>query len=141
MKDSYVTNLSLPKVDFALLFFRVAISGFMLSHGIGKVILFFGDDPIVFVDPIGLGEIASFTLVIFAEVICSIMIILGLGTRLAVIPLIITMIVAVFVHTPQGMSKQELPFIYMLSYFLLFYAGSGRYSLDHYLFNKKKVAK
>lgn len=138
MKNTYVTNLSLPKIDFALLFFRVAISAFMLTHGVGKLIQFFGNEPIVFYDPIGIGEMATFTLAIFAEFMCSILIILGLGTRLAVIPLIVTMIVAVFVHTPQGMSMQELPLIYMIGYFLLFYCGSGRYSLDHYLMAKKK---
>lgn len=136
--SSYKTNLSLPKTDIALLLFRVCIAILMITHGYPKLIQLFGSDPIEFADPIGIGQTASLALTVFAEFVCSVLILIGLGTRLAVIPLIITMVVAVFiVHASDGMQKQELGLLYLISYILLFFTGSGKYSLDQYILQKK----
>ena len=142
MKNTYSTNLSLPKVDLGLLIFRLGISGLMLTHGIPKLIRFFGSEEIVFGDPLGLGEVTTFTLAVIAEFVCSILIILGLGTRLAVIPLILTMaVVAFIVHVPDGFSRQELPLLFLFGYILLFFTGSGKFSLDWYFLSKQKKTK
>ena len=138
---SYQTNLNLKATDFALLFFRVAISIMMLVHGVPKLLSLFGDAEIQFADPIGLGMTASLALAVFAEVICSVLLIIGLGTRLAAIPLLITMLVAVLiVHIPDGWGRQELPLLYAVSYVVLLFTGPGKYSLD-YTFLKKKAKK
>ncbi|MAN27818.1 MULTISPECIES: DoxX family protein [Mesonia] len=134
---AYRTNLSLPATDLGLLIFRVGVSALMLPHGYGKLMQFFSEEKIAFADPIGIGEMASLALTVFAEFICSILIILGLGTRLAAIPLLITMLVAIFiVHASDGMSHQELPLLYLFSYILLMLTGSGKYSLDHFFLKK-----
>lgn len=139
MKNTYSTNLSLPKVDLGLLIFRLGISGLMLTHGFPKLIRLFGSEPIVFRDPLGFGEVTTFTLAVIAEFVCSILVILGLGTRLAVIPLILTMaVVAFIVHVPDGFSSQELPLLFLFGYILLFFTGSGKFSLDWYFLSKKK---
>jgi len=139
MKNTYSTNLNLPKVDLGLLIFRLGISGLMLTHGIPKLIKFFGNDPIVFGDPLGFGEVTTFTLAVIAEFLCSILIIIGLGTRIAVIPLILTMaVVALIVHVPDGFGRQELPLLYLTGYILLFITGSGKYSLDWYFLSQKE---
>ncbi|MCM4158933.1 DoxX family protein [Antarcticibacterium flavum] len=139
MKKSYSTILELPQVDFGLLIFRLGISGLMLTHGIPKLITFFGSEPITFADPIGIGEVASFTFAVFAEFVCSILVILGLGTRLAVIPLIATMAVAaLIVHWTDGFGSQELPLLFLFGYLLLFFTGGGKYSLDWYILSSKK---
>ena len=139
MKKTYLTTLNLQQVDIGLLIFRLAIAGLMLTHGIPKLIKFFGDAPIQFADPIGLGEITTFTFAVFAEFICSVLVILGLGTRLAVLPLIATMAVAaLIVHVPDGFGRQELPLLYLAGWILLFFTGAGKYSLDHYILVKKR---
>jgi len=138
MKNTYATILNLEKTDFGLLLFRLAISGLMLTHGIPKLITFFTSDEIQFADPIGLGMVFSLGFAVFAEFICSILVILGLGTRLAVLPLIATMAVAaLIVHWTDGFGRQELPLLYMSGYLLLYFSGAGRYSLDYFLLNKK----
>jgi len=138
MRNTYTTILNLEKTDFGLLLFRLAISGLMLTHGIPKLITFFTSDEIQFADPIGLGAVFSLGFAVFAEFICSILVILGLGTRFAVIPLIATMAVAaLIVHWTDGFGRQELPLLYMSGYLLLYFTGAGRYSLDYYLLNKK----
>ena len=139
MRNSYLTNLDLPKVDIGLLLFRIAIAGLMLTHGTPKLLRFFGSEEISFADPLGLGEPLTFTFAVFAEFICSVLILIGLGTRLAVIPLIITMAVVVFVvHPEDGFGRQELPLLYLAGFVLLFFTGSGKYSLDHYFLAQKK---
>lgn len=133
----YRTNLSLPATDLAILLFRIGVSALMLPHGYSKLMQFFSGDEIQFADPIGIGATGSLALAVFSEFICSVLIILGLGTRLAAIPLVITMLVAVFiVHAADGMSHQELPLLYLFSYVLLMLTGSGKYSLDHYFLKK-----
>lgn len=139
MKNTYSTNINLPQIDFALLFFRVGVGVLMLVHGISKLKMLFGSDEIAFADPFDFGPEASLALAVLAEFICSILIIIGLGTKLAVIPLIVTMAVAAFmIHAADGWGRQELPVFYLLSYLFLFYTGSGKFSLDHYLLKKRK---
>lgn len=139
MKKTYSTNLNLPQVDIGLLIFRLGISVLMLTHGYPKLVRFFGSEEITFADPLGFGEVTSFFLAVFAEFVCSILVILGLGTRLAVIPLIITMGVAAFiVHSEDPFTRQELPLMYLTGYILLFFTGSGKYSLDWYFLSQKK---
>lgn len=137
MENTYSTNLSLPKIDIGLLIFRIGISSLMLTHGIPKLINFFGSEKISFADPIGLGEVTTFTLAVFSEFLCSVLILIGLGTRLAVIPLIFTMAVIILVvHISDGFGSQELPLLYLLGFLFLFFSGSGKYSLDWYFLKK-----
>lgn len=139
MKNTYSTNLNLPQVDIGILIFRLGISALMLTHGYPKLVRFFGSEEITFGDPLGLGQVTSFFLAVFAEFVCSILVILGLGTRLAVIPLIITMAVAaLIVHSDDPFMRQELPLLYLTGYILLFFTGSGKFSLDWYFLSGKK---
>ena len=79
-------------------------------------------------------------LTIFAEVICSVFILIGLGTRFAVMPLIITMLVAVLlIHSADPFAKQEPGIHYLILYVILFITGSGKYSVD-YLLQRKQSA-
>lgn len=139
MNKTYSTNLNLPQVDIGLLIFRLGISALMLTHGIPKLIEFFGSEEIAFADPLGLGEVVTFTFAVFAEFVCSLLIILGLGTRLAVIPLIATMAVAaLIIHVPDGFGRQELPLLYLTGYVLLFFTGSGKFSLDWFFLSRRR---
>lgn len=136
--NSYKTNLNLVNVDIGLLIFRIAISALMLTHGLPKLLKFFGPEEIVFADPLGLGETFSFTLAVFAEFICSAFIIFGFLTRFSAIPIFITMAIAAFiVHAPDGFGKQELPLLFMCGFLLLVICGGGKYSLDYLLQNRK----
>ena len=123
------------RIDIALLIARVAIGAFMLVHGLPKMEKLFSGEPVAFANIFGMGQELSLGLAVFAEVICSVFILLGLGTRLAVIPLIITMLVAVFyIHGADPFVKQEMGLHYLIVYVMLLIMGSGRYSVDNYLF-------
>jgi putative oxidoreductase len=135
MKRFFFTRYNPYFLDLTLLIVRVLAGLTMLTHGAPKMIkLTATDGPMEFGDPLNIGPGASLVLTVFAEFICSILIILGLGTRLAVVPLMVTMLVAAFVvHKADGFGKQELAILYLLIYFTLFIAGSGKYSLDRLL--------
>lgn len=118
-------------LDFALLFLRVA-SGAMIffGHGVGKFAKF-AEEPIRFGDPIGVGILPSLILTTFAEVFCAAFVIAGFKTRLALIPLMITMLVAtVITHLDDPWGRKELPLLYFIMFFTVFLAGPGKYSLD-----------
>jgi len=133
-----------PKnINLVLLILRVAAGVLMLTHGIGKIAPLFGSEPIRFPDPIGLGAPITLALTVFAEVLCSIFLILGLGTRLAAIPLFITMLVAALVfHANDPFGKQELPLIYTSIYLVIAIAGAGLISMDNWIFkslNRQRI--
>ena len=70
-------------------------------------------------------------LTVFAEVLCAALIVVGLFTRWAVIPLIVTMLVAIFIiHIGDPFEKMEMAIIYLTAYAAIGWAGPGRFSLD-----------
>lgn len=137
MKRIFNTSSNQTVVNAALLILRIGIACFMLTHGWPKLMKLLAGGEIQFLDPFGLGATASFVLAIFAEVLCSFLLLFGLATRWETIPLIITMLVAIFVaHAADGFQKQELPGHYVLVYLFLLLVGPGKYSLDYFIGRK-----
>ena len=124
--------------DIALLILRLFFGLAMVyGHGWGKLMRFFGEDPLKFGDPIGIGPIPSLVLVTFAEFLCALLLALGLFTRWSLIPLIIAMAVAAFIaHGGDPFPKMEKSLMYLAAYLALFLTGPGWYSLDRILFKK-----
>ena len=91
----------------------------------------------MFGDIIGIGSKLSFNLVIFAELICGFLVLIGFMTRIAVIPVFITMIVAYFIaHEKDTFQVKQIAFVYLLLSIVVFILGSGKYSLDKLLSKK-----
>lgn len=127
---------SATATSWTSLILRVTFGLLMLSHGVPKLMKLL-NGTMEFGDPIGIGVPASLTLTVFAEVVCSLLLVIGLWTRLALIPLIITMFVAVFiVHIQDDLATMESALLYLLSYCALFLLGSGTYSMDAVLGKK-----
>ena len=126
-------------MSFSLLFLRITVGLLMLTHGYGKLMMLVAEGPVQFADPIGMGVTASLILVVFAEFFCSIFLILGLGTRFSVIPLLVTMLVAAFIiHANDPLNVKELALFYAAIYIFLFTTGAGRFSLDTWIQKKIK---
>lgn len=120
--------------DIGLLVARLGIAALILTHGIPKMMMLFSGAPVQFPPVMGLSAELSLILAVFAEVFCSVLLIAGLATRLAVVPLIITMLVAAFIiHAADPLAKQEPALQYLLVYIVLLFAGSGKYSIDYLL--------
>ena len=140
MNRLFNTNYNHRTLDIALFILRVGIALLMLSHGIPKLNTLLAGGEIKFPDPIGVGAVTSLSLAVFAEVFCSVLVLIGLATRLAVVPLMVTMLIAVFViHAEDGLEKMEAGIHYLLTYLVLLFAGSGRVSFDFLI--SRKVTK
>lgn len=138
MNKVFSTLLNEKAMHAGLLIYRIVISGFMLVHGIPKLMKLFSSDPIKFSDPLGIGITSSLLFTVLAEFGCSILIIIGLGTRIAAAGLAFTMIIAAFVvHSEDAFDKKEKALLYLVIYLFLFIAGPGKYSVDRALSTRK----
>ena len=134
MKRTFNTDLPGNFEHLALLIFRVLIACLLLTHGFPKLQKLLSGDEIQFMDPYGLGVTTSFVLVVFAEFVCSVLVILGLATRLATIPIIITMATAVIIaHANDPFGVKEKPLLFLVCFVFILIIGAGKYSVDNSL--------
>jgi putative oxidoreductase len=119
--------------NLGLLLLRLLVGGFMLTHGIPKLLNF---DSLsgVFPDPLGIGSTASLILILTAEVGAAIFIIMGLFTRFSTIPIIIGMAVAAFIiHANDPLAIKELALVYFGLSIVLLLTGGGNFSVDKFI--------
>jgi len=139
MKRIFQTAVNTNHLDYIILLLRITVAVFMITHAIPKMNKLIAGGEIQFPDPLGMGPTVSLVLAVFAELICSILIGFGFLTRLAAFPLIITMAVAAFiVHAGDPFKQKELSLMYLILYIVLFFIGSGKYSVDYFISKKKK---
>ena len=127
----------LPRgVDLALLVLRLWLGlTLVLNHGLSKLSGFSGMAA-KFPDPLGVGSTASLSMTVFGEVVCAVLLALGLVTRFAALVLIVLMTVAFFLihgRALSGANSGELAFIYLAGFLAVFLAGPGRFSVDRKL--------
>jgi putative oxidoreductase len=117
-------------VDVGLLIFRVVVGVLMLPHGWPKLANF-AERMEKFSDPLGIGSTLSLTGTVIAEFFCSLLLILGLFTRAALIPLIFTFIIITFVvHGDDPLGDRETQLLFLTCYLVLLFTGPGKYSID-----------
>ncbi|RIH63910.1 DoxX family protein [Mariniphaga sediminis] len=139
MNQSLIKTMQIANTNFALLLLRAGAALMMLTHGVPKLMQFFSGEPIAFASVFGMSTVLSLALAVFAEVICSIFILFGLGTRLSSIPLIITMLIAAFhIHGADPFSSKEKSLLFGLIFIVLLLTGAGKYSIDYLLSEKMK---
>lgn len=126
-------------INLGLLFLRVSVGSLMFfSHGWGKLVNFSHIAP-NFPDPLGVGSTVSLALAVFAEFFCSIAVIIGLKTRFAAIPLLITMLVALFlVHGNDPWKTKEFVILFIIPFTTLIITDGGSYSVDTFIPGKRK---
>jgi len=124
------TKYSNTAFSIATLLLRLGLGILMIPHGYDKLQRF-SERSQTFTNPFHLGSTISLALVVFAEFFCSCLLVLGLFTRLACIPLIITMLVIVFYSNHgQFFGKGELGAVYLMGYIALIILGPGNVSVD-----------
>lgn len=139
MKSIFQTGTREEYLNLLVLILRVAVAAFMLTHGAPKLSKLLAGGEIQFGDPLGLGPALSLVLVVFAEFFCSLLIGIGLATRLAVLPLMITMLVAAFIsHGSDPFRQKEMALLYFLLYLALLVTGSRKYSFDYLITRRSK---
>ena len=123
------------RVNVAIFLGRIVFSVLLGYHGLVKMATF--EDTAEQFAAWGFPSSALIWLVIFAEVVCSLFIMIGFLTRLAAIPIFISMLVAYFwahgglVIDGNGNVGGELALVYAVIYILLEITGAGKYSIDY----------
>lgn len=112
----------------------------LLGHGMPKL-LGFAEKAASFPDPLGVGSAVSLSLAIVGEVGASVLLVLGLGTRVAAVPFLFTMLVAAgIVHADDEWGRKELPLLYAIPAVTLLLTGAGRFSLDARVLRRRAEA-
>src|SRR5690554_7257382 len=115
--------------DLAQLIARVGFGALMLTHGIPKIGML--SNPSEFADPLGIGGTLSLILVLIAEVIAPVLVIIGFKTKLATIPIILTMLTAALVfHSQDPFGVIEKALLYVVAFTVILLAGPGKYAID-----------
>ncbi len=114
----------------ALLFMRVTAALLLLQvHGLPKLLHWHTELQHI-EDPFGLGAVPTLALAVFAEVLCPLLLILGVFARLACLPVIAVLLVALLLVHPQWSLEEGQFAWWMLILFTgLAMAGPGRYRL------------
>ncbi len=127
--------------NVATLILRLSFGGLMLTHGYKKL-LNYSNLSEKFMDFMGMGSEVSLILTIGAELGCAVLLILGLFTRFAAIPLVVTMLVAALLaHGGDPLAEKEMSLLYLAGYLSIMLLGAGKFSLDDLIFKNKKSRK
>ncbi len=130
MKKLFSSKYSAGAVNGAMLLLRLGLGILMFTHGFQKITHF---DATAQHMPnlLGMGGTINASLVIFAEFFCSLFLILGLFTRLACIPLIIAMAVAlVKAHHSDVVGQGQLAAVFLIGFITILIIGPGKVSVD-----------
>jgi len=141
--------------SLGLLILRVGMGGYLATHGWGKLQMVIGGHFDQFGDPIGLGNTASLILATGAEFVCALLVVVGLGTRLAAAPVVFTMGVAAFVvhganpwtmgegyrlymeKLAESWASKEPAMLFLIAFLALMFTGPGKYSIDALICGRK----
>ncbi|WP_343742798.1 DoxX family protein [Herbaspirillum huttiense] len=124
------TGWPVPPLDLGLLFLRVAGS-FMLFyvHGLPKL-MHYAHELTVIEDPFGLGPMVSLWSAILAEALCPVLIALGLFTRLACLPIIGVLLVAMLaVHPGWSIAEGQFGWLLLVIFTAIALCGPGQWRL------------
>jgi putative oxidoreductase len=129
--------------SFGLLILRLGVGGFMACHGWGKLQMMLAGDFDKFGDPIGLGSGLSLVFMVLAEFFCALLVMIGLATRLAAVPIVFGMGVAAFVvhgNDPWTMQQagpsKEPALLFLIPFLALVFTGAGQLSVDNWIWRR-----
>ena len=119
---------------FSLLLFRIAVSTeLMTAHGLKKIGVGVQEAEHI-PNPLLLPKALNQYFAIAANLFFPVFIILGLFTRVAVLPILAVTLSGYFVlHWHDSLLEKDMPVIYSLVYLFLFIIGPGKYSLDDFI--------
>ncbi|MBV4467015.1 DoxX family protein [Pseudomonas sp. SWRI79] len=117
--------------DVGLLFLRVSGGLFLLwVHGLPKLLDFNAQLQLI-EDPFHLGADLTLSLAIFAEVLCPLLIVAGVLVRLACLPILFVLLVALLIVHPQwSVAEGQFGWLLLILFTSVFIAGPGRLALN-----------
>ena len=120
-----------PAQDLGLLFLR--LSGAMLLlyvHGLPKIMHFSGELRHI-EDPLHIGRSFTLLFTICAEVLCPLLIVPGILTRIASMAILLLLAVSMFlVHPGWSVVEGQFGWLLMIVFGAIAFMGAGCYSID-----------
>ncbi|MFM0726903.1 DoxX family protein [Paraburkholderia strydomiana] len=116
--------------DAALLFLRVTASVLvLLVHGLPKAIHYASQlDAIE--DPLHIGKTLTLGFAIFAEIACPLLMIAGIETRLAALPIMLVSVIALgLVHREWTLDQGQFAWMLLIMFGTIAIGGAGRYRI------------
>lgn len=130
MKKLFSIRYSAASFNTAMLLLRVGAGILIFPHGYQKL-MNYDALKVKFLSFLGLGSEVSLILAIIAECLGGILLVLGLCTRAATIPLLVVMFVAMSrAHNFQVFGDAEKPAVFFLVFLTILFLGPGRMSVD-----------
>lgn len=126
----YLFSIRPIATDLGLLLLRVVFGLLLIQYGWEKFSNYasWSKD---FPDPLHVGHAISLALCIFAELICAALLVVGIFSRVVLVPLIINMLVVIFiVHGNDPFKEKEHAISFLVPFVVLFLTGPGNYSID-----------
>ncbi|MDQ7915477.1 DoxX family protein [Pseudomonas sp. 102515] len=119
------------RLDLGLLFLRLGGAGLLVAvHGLPKALHFHQQLGLI-EDPLHLGAWPTLGFAVFAEVLCPLLIALGWATRLACLPILGVLLIALLVVHPQwSLEEGQFGWLLLVLFGTLALTGPGRYSLE-----------
>jgi putative oxidoreductase len=133
--NSFIRLSFLPHAqNLALLTLRVLVgASLFLRHGLEKV-TGFSQMAQHFPNALHLGSQPSLAFALVSDALCSLLLVIGLATRWAALIIAINTGVAfTLVHKMRlsGEHNGEMAWLYLAASLTLFFAGAGKFSIDH----------
>lgn len=119
----------------ALLIFRILLCYEMFRvHGLKKVAKTGGAAEVV-PNPLGLPPKLNQLIANFSDLVAPVLVGLGVLTRLSALPILAVTLTGYFVvHRRDVLTVRDIPYMYSLSYLLIFLVGAGQFSADFYIY-------
>ncbi|PRA34061.1 DoxX family protein [Pseudomonas poae] len=120
--------------DLGLLFLRLSGALFLLwVHGLPKL-LNYSEQLKLIEDPFHLGANITLLLAIFAEVLCPLLIIAGVLVRLACLPILSVLLIALLVVHPEWtLFEAQFGWLLLIIFTSILIAGPGGIALNRHL--------
>ncbi|WP_308992424.1 DoxX family protein [Mariniflexile litorale] len=137
LKKMTTTALEGKQVHAALLFFRIIVSlELIIVHGFKKIGIGVEVSEMV-PNPLGLPEGINEFLAISANIGFPVFIILGVFTRLSVLPILAVTLTGYFIlHAHDALLIKDVPFMYSVFFLFILIIGPGKYSIDAFIHKK-----
>jgi putative oxidoreductase len=121
--------------NWALLGFRVLLALELFRvHGMKKFKLV-NNQKVHEPNPFHLPEKLNGLVATFADTVVPCLVIMGIGTRIAVLPTLGVTATGYFVvHRKDSVEVRDVPYMYTLCFLFLMIVGAGIFSADHYFY-------
>jgi putative oxidoreductase len=130
MTAALFARMAANSTDLGLLFLRVCASVLVLIvHGLPKV-EHYRREAAVIEDPFHFGKKLTIGFAIVAEVICPVLMIVGIATRLSALPIMVVSAIALLrVHPEWKLDQAQFAWMLLILFGTIAIAGPGRYAL------------